>query len=210
MIIKCITEESAALVAEMKSMGFQACRDANEVTVYSDTLNVLNAIKERAVVFSLKGESLAEVVVGLLKKKGQTLAVSESLTGGLLSAEIVSVSGSSAVFKEGIVSYANSSKTARLGVESGVLSIVGAVSAEVAYQMAKGVLKGVDYSLSTTGIAGPNGDGICNVVGKTYIGIGDKNGVTTAEYVFTGDRQEIRKRAVYRALITLYEKINDR
>ena len=74
--------------------------------------------------------------------------------------------------------------------------------------MAKGVLDGVDYSLSTTGIAGPNGDGICNEVGKTYIGIGDKDGVMVKEYVFTGDRAEIRRRAVLRALITLYEKIN--
>ncbi|MBQ7653151.1 MAG: CinA family protein [Clostridia bacterium] len=205
MIIKCISED-ASLENQLIEMGYEVKREANDYRIIGDE-NALNMVEDRGIVYSKDGEELSTVVVELLKKRGNTLAVSESLTGGMLSAEIVNVSGSSAVFVEGIVSYSNEAKMNRLGVKEATLDTLGAVSAEVAYQMANGLLKGADYSLSTTGIAGPTGDGVCNEIGRTYIGFGSKNEIRVKTFVFAGDRKEVRKRAVNQALATLYENI---
>ena len=118
-------------------------------------------------------ETLAEVVLNLLRENGHTLAVAESCTGGMIAADLVAVPGCSAVFREGFVTYSNEAKNARLSVPKDLLNVHGAVSAEVAAAMAEGVAKAADASvgLSTTGIAGPDGGSTKKPVGLVYIGL---------------------------------------
>ena len=98
-------------------------------------------------------------VVKLLSDKGKKAATAESCTGGLVSAAITSVSGSSEVFEMGVCSYANRIKHEALGVSAEALKNYGAVSEQVAMEMAQGVMErsGSDFGVSTTGIAGPTG-----------------------------------------------------
>lgn len=100
----------------------------------------------------------AAQLVRLLGQQGRTIAVAESLTGGLVAATIVGVPGASAVFRGGVVAYATDVKASVLGVDPGLLGRVGAVDPDVADEMAYGVarLLGADYGLATTGVAGPD------------------------------------------------------
>lgn len=122
---------------------------------------------------NLNADTLQEDVVSRLLEKGLKVATAESCTGGLLSERITRVSGSSAVFECGICSYANSIKHKVLGVQETTLSVLGAVSAETAVQMAEGVkkLSGADIGISTTGIAGPTGGTPEKPVGLVYLGV---------------------------------------
>ena len=107
----------------------------------------------------MKPEELEFQLVELLNEKHLKVATAESCTGGLISERITRVSGSSAVFDCGVCSYANEIKEKVLGVQHDTISVLGAVSAETAIQMAEGVkkLSGADIAVSTTGIAGPTG-----------------------------------------------------
>ncbi|MBQ7044571.1 MAG: competence/damage-inducible protein A [Clostridia bacterium] len=122
---------------------------------------------------------IEEAVVDLLKEKGMKLATAESCTGGLIGKRITNISGASSVFDCGIISYSNEIKHKILGVSEDDLKKYGAVSEQVAKQMAQGVLKlsGADVAVSVTGIAGPNSDGTDKPVGLSYIGLAHKNGV---------------------------------
>lgn len=121
---------------------------------------------------------IEEAVVALLKEKGMKLATAESCTGGLIGKRITNISGASSVFDCGIISYSNEIKHKILGVREDDLKKYGAVSEQVAKQMAQGVLKlsGADVAVSVTGIAGPNSDGTDKPVGLSYIGLAHKNG----------------------------------
>ncbi len=116
---------------------------------------------------------IEETVVEKLKEKKLKVATAESCTGGLISERITRVSGSSAVFDCGVCSYANEIKEKVLGVRHDTLSILGAVSAETAIQMAEGVkkLSGADIAVSTTGIAGPTGGTVQKPVGLVFMGV---------------------------------------
>ena len=122
--------------------------------------------------------SLENALVGRLIRSGLTVSAAESLTGGLISELITSVSGSSAVFAGGFVTYTNSAKQSLLGVSEQTLADKGAVSAEVAMQMARGARErmGTDIAVSATGLAGPHGDGSENPVGTVFIGVSTRNG----------------------------------
>lgn len=100
----------------------------------------------------------AAQLVRVLGQQGRTLAVAESLTGGLVASTIVGVPGASKVFRGGVVAYATDVKASVLGVDAGLLARVGAVDSDVADEMAAGVarLLGADYGLATTGVAGPD------------------------------------------------------
>lgn len=143
---------------------------------------------------------LADKLVEKLTYYGKTISVSESLTGGLVASTIVGVSGVSKVFDFGIVTYSNEAKHNLLGVKNESLEKYGAVSEIVAREMAEGVIKSNDYSISTTGIAGPTGDGICEKVGTVFIGIGTKKGTNVYGFHFEGDRDEIRRQTVQAGL----------
>lgn len=153
-------------------------------------------------VYSHRGESLEEVVGLGLTVKGYTLATAESCTGGLIAKRITDVPGSSAYFLEGLVTYANAAKTRLLGVSEDTLAEHGAVSAEVAEAMARGVKErsGATIGLATTGVAGPGGGSDEKPVGLVYIALVDDVQSEAKAFNLFGSRQEIRERASQIAL----------
>jgi len=159
-------------------------------------------------VYSEKEESLAEAVLGRLRLYGKKLSVAESLTGGMITDHLVSVPGCSESVIEGLVTYSNESKVNRLGVDPSVIKMYGAVSAEVARQMAKGLyLTGADFAISTTGIAGPGGGSEEKPVGLVYIGVADDVKCTATECRFEGTREQIRTLACNTALFLLWKRV---
>lgn len=132
-------------------------------------IDIINLIRKN----KLSADTLQEDVVKKLMEKGLKVATAESCTGGLVSERITRVSGSSEVFDCGICSYANAIKHKLLGVSETTLTVLGAVSAEAAVQMAEGVkkLSGADIGVSTTGIAGPTGGTPEKPVGLVYVGV---------------------------------------
>ena len=142
---------------------------------------------------------------------GKTLVTAESCTGGGIGAALTSVSGSSAVYKGGIISYTNWVKQNILGVDADLLETAGAVSAPVAEAMARGARKVLeaDIAVSVTGLAGPGGDEFGNPVGRVYIGYCDAYGAAVREFTFSGDREAVRNQAVEEALkliLEMYQK----
>ena len=142
------------------------------------------------------------VVANLLIENNFTISIAESLTGGKISSMLVEKSGISEALLEGIVCYSNKSKINTLGVREETLEKFGAVSEEVAKEMALGVAKrlGVDFAVATTGIAGPNSDESGKPVGLAYIGIYAQGDISVKECLFTGDRELIRYRTSVEAL----------
>lgn len=133
---------------------------------------------------------------------GRTVATAESCTGGGIGVAITSVSGSSAFFKGGVISYNNWVKENVLGVKRTDLCNKGAVSAAVAEQMAIGVRRLLRSSIavSATGIAGPNSDEFATPVGTVFIGYCDSSKSYAKEYHFSGDREDVRQSAIMAAL----------
>jgi len=144
----------------------------------------------------------AKQLVDTLKAQGKTLATAESCTGGGIGHAITAVSGSSAVYLGGVISYANSVKEHVLGVKAAVLETVGAVSEETARAMAEGVcrLTGADIGVAVTGIAGPNADGTDKPVGLVYIAVCKDGYVSVSENHFTGDREAVRNQTIETAM----------
>ena len=142
------------------------------------------------------------VVANLLIENKFTIAIAESLTGGKISSMLVEKSGISEAFLEGIVCYSNKSKINTLGVREETLAKFGAVSEEVAKEMALGAAKrlGADFAVATTGIAGPNSDETDKPIGLAYIGIYAQGDISVRECLFTGDRELIRYRTSVEAL----------
>lgn len=118
---------------------------------------------------------LEEKVVKLLRERNLVLSCAESCTGGLIAKRITDVSGSSAVFNCGIVSYSNEIKEKVLNVKSETLKEFGAVSEQTVREMVKGVLtiSGADIAVSVSGIAGPNSDNTDKPVGLIYLAVSD-------------------------------------
>ena len=117
----------------------------------------------------------AEKLVKLLSEKGRIVATAASCTGGLIAKLITDIPGSSDVFHYGAVTYSNEIKAEMLGVDERTLAENGAVSEQTAVQMAEGVRKkaNADYGVSSTGISGPGGDGVCNEAGLSFIAVSD-------------------------------------
>lgn len=150
--------------------------------------------------------TLASDVIARLR--GKTLATAESCTGGGVGAALTAVSGASAVYKGGIISYCNEIKNALLGVSAEVLESMGAVSAPVAEAMAQGARKALsaDIAVSVTGLAGPGGDEYGNPVGTVFIGYSDEKVALARHFLFSGTREEIRFQAVNEALKLILEQ----
>jgi PncC family amidohydrolase len=144
----------------------------------------------------------AKTLVDLLSARELVCATVESCTGGGVASAITAVPGSSAVFAGGVVSYANEVKHDVLGVKEETLAEFGAVSAETAAQMAAGVrsLMKCDLAVSLTGIAGPGGGSAEKPVGLVWFGLADGRGVRTEKSIFSGERDEVRHKAVIHAL----------
>jgi nicotinamide-nucleotide amidase len=152
--------------------------------------------------FSTNGETMEEVVGGLLKSRGQTLSIAESCTGGLIGERLTDIPGSSAYFVEAAVTYSNDAKTRALGVAPEIIEEHGAVSVECAEAMAVGIREraGTDHAVSVTGIAGPDGGTAEKPVGVVFIGYAGPRGVKSLKIVLPGDRYLIRWRASQAAL----------
>ena len=137
------------------------------------------------------GDILIEEVTGrLLKERGLRIAVAESCTGGLICSRFTNISGSSEYFDQGMVTYNNVAKVESLKVNEDTLEKLGAVSLEIAMQMAEGIraVSGVDIGLAVTGIMGPTGASENKPVGLVYIGISDEKVCTAKEFRFGDDR----------------------
>lgn len=150
-----------------------------------------------------------EKLVLKLIEKNITVAAAESCTGGLLSSAFVDVPGSSDIFLEGVVTYSNDAKV-RLGVDSSALKDYGAVSEQVALQMAKAVKNraGSMVGISTTGIAGPGGGSAEKPVGLVYTAIVTDNSENVYKLNLSGDRSSVRKQTVDFMINKLYEMLN--
>jgi len=159
--------------------------------------------------------SIAESAARLasnLQQRGMTLAVAESCTGGWLAKVLTDLSGSSAWFLGGVVSYSNAAKHNVLAVENTCLDEYGAVSEPVARQMATGVSKVFSSSLavSITGVAGPLGGALEKPVGMVCFAVKNNEGdVYASTKQFAGDRQQVRLQAVYAALQLLQGAMTD-
>ena len=145
---------------------------------------------------------MEETVGGLLKTRGETLALAESCTGGGLAERITRVPGSSAWFVEGLVTYANEAKKRLLGVPESVLKKHGAVSRACVLAMADGVRRRArtTWGVAVTGIAGPEGGFAAKPVGLVYIAAAGPGVRRAWEHRFSGDRARIRERSALWAL----------
>lgn len=153
----------------------------------------------------MKTSLSAEVLTAL---KGRRLATAESLTGGGIGQAITSVSGASAVYAGGIISYTNGVKHTLLGVPMELLDTCGAVSGPVAEAMALGARRALnaDVAVSVTGLAGPDGDEFGNPVGTVFIGYADQRANFARKYHFTGDRTQVREQTICAALKLVLEQ----
>ena len=151
--------------------------------------------------------SLEEEIGSILKQKGLTLGIVESATGGLLSHRITNIAGSSDYYKGSVTAYSNQIKTGVVGVKEDTLNQYGAVSPEVAEEMALGGRKilGADICLADTGIAGPGGASAGKGVGLFYIGLSQGERTFSREHNFTGDREQNKQSATEAALKWLAE-----
>lgn len=161
-------------------------------------------------VYGVNDQTLAEVVGERLARRGQTLALAESCTGGLVAKLITDIPGSSAYFTYGWVTYSNQAKSHELDVPAEMIERYGAVSEEVAAAMAQGARRraGTDYAVAITGIAGPDGGTEQKPVGLVYIAVDYRDGTDTSRYVFSFDREAVRLRAAQTALNLLRLKLD--
>ena len=143
--------------------------------------------------------------------QGKTLVTAESCTGGGIGAALTAVSGSSAVYKGGIICYTNWVKENLLDVDAQILEKESAVSAPVAEMMARGAKNRLqaDVAVSVTGLAGPGGDEFGNPVGTVFIGYCDENICLSEKFIFSGDRESVRTQAIRQALELVLQKAVD-
>ena len=165
--------------------------------------------------FGEDDETLESAVGRLMKEQGVTLALAESCTGGLLAKRLTDIAGSSAYFKEGLVTYTNESKERLLGLPKEMLLEHGAVSEPVARRMAEGVreLASSDYGLSVTGIAGPDGGTKEKPVGLVFVGLSDATETVAERLDLTAwarSREAIRERSANRAFDLLRLRLEGR
>jgi PncC family amidohydrolase len=157
------------------------------------------------------GKALEILVGELLRKHGLRLAIAESCTGGLIGHRITNVPGASTYYMGSVTAYAYEAKVRLLGVRWATLEKYGAVSKETALEMAAGVRRALaaDVGVSVTGIAGPGGGTTEKPVGLTWIGL-SATGVDEAwEYIWNGDRLQVKEQSAQQALQLLVDFLND-
>ena len=163
------------------------------------------------VYYGVEEEEPIEVLIGKqLQKQGQTLAIAESCTGGLIASRMTTHPGASAFFLGGGVTYATSSKTHLLGVSETIIAKHGVVSAAVAEAMAKGAQQtlGSDYALATTGNAGPTAlEGHADV-GTVFIGLATPDGVESFRFVMGNNRERVMQKTVNKAFELLFKALH--
>lgn len=182
-------------------------RQAQEERI-KERLEALEGILGDAM-YSDEDDTLETCIGKLLKGTGRTISTAESCTGGSIAALLTSVAGSSEYFLGSVVSYANSVKSGVLGVDEKIIEEHGAVSSECVAAMAEGVRKltGSDFSIATSGIAGPGGGSDAKPVGLVWIGVSSHKSTETFSMVFKGDRKRNIERFAANALNILRKKV---
>lgn len=160
-------------------------------------------------IYEAGDRSIEEIVGLMLTEREATIAVAESLTGGLVAKRLTDFPGSSRYTLAGVVAYSNESKVELLGVRRESLAAYGAVSEAVCREMADGIRSktGATWGLSTTGIAGPGGGSAEKPVGICYYAVGGRGGCDVRRRVFGGSRGDVRERVAWAVLFLLYEKL---
>ena len=161
------------------------------------------------IIYSEKDDTLESAIGEMLKNAGMTLSTAESCTGGMISSLITSVPGSSEYFLGSVTSYANSTKQNILGVPAEIIAEHGAVSSECVAAMAEGArrITSSDYSVATSGIAGPGGGSTEKPVGTVWIGVSSEKGTETFRLKFNSDRKRNIERFASSAMHILLNKI---
>ncbi len=170
---------------------------------------VREAIGARHIFSEERDRGLEDVICELFTGAGKTLAAAESCTGGMLGKMLTSVSGSSAYFAGGVVTYSNEAKVNLLGVDSSAIEACGAVSDEVARRMAKGASErlGTDYGVSITGVAGPAGGTEAKPVGTFFVGLSTPAEIFAQKFFFPSDRERIRRYACFMTMNMLRKSL---
>ncbi len=161
-------------------------------------------------IVSQNGDSLEKVVVERLRKKKETLTTAESCTGGLLAHRITNIPGSSEVFSDGLITYSNQAKSKWLGISNTLIQSHGAVSEEIAREMAEKALSlsGTTHALSLTGIAGPAGGSPTKPVGTVFIGLASQQLPTEISgKLFLAERESFKQLATQTALDLLRRRL---
>jgi len=197
-----VEERVAPGLADLKDLelGYSAKMGEVEVRIISHLKSTSDEAENRIRaalgdnIYGTGDDRLEEIVVRMLTAAQKTIAVAESCTGGAIANRITNVSGSSEVFVNGCVTYSNESKVRLLGVREETLKDHGAVSKEVAQEMAEGVRTGgkTDFGISTTGIAGPTGGAPEKPVGLVYIGLAMPDRAEVQRHVLTFDRETFK------------------
>lgn len=182
-------------------------REEEEARIEAETAR-LKAILGN-IIYSDREDTLQGCIGRLLSGCGKTLSAAESCTGGTISEMITSVPGSSGYYLGSVTSYANEIKTKVLGVPEEIIAKYGAVSRECVAAMAEGVRKltGSDFSVATSGIAGPGGGSADKPVGLVWIGVSSDKGTETFQTIFKGDRKRNMERFAATALNYLRVKL---
>lgn len=161
-------------------------------------------------IYGTAEQSLAQVVGEELVRQQKTIAVAESCTGGLLAKMLTDIPGASGYFRCGWITYSNEAKISELAVPDGLIAEYGAVCEQVAESMAQGARNkaDTDFAIAITGIAGPTGGTEQKPIGLVYISVDSERETQTKHYIFSHDRQAIRRRAAQTALNMLRLKLN--
>ncbi len=179
-----------------------------EISVIETELSSLRRILGDAI-YSEQDDRLEKCIGRMLSENGKTVSAAESCTGGLISSLFTSIPGSSEYYLGSVTSYANSVKTGILGVPKEIIEKHGAVSEECVRAMAEGVrrITGSDFSVATSGIAGPGGGSADKPVGLVWIAVSSENGTDSYRLAFKGDRKRNIDRFAANALNYLRKKI---
>ncbi|MBU0508111.1 competence/damage-inducible protein A [bacterium] len=162
-------------------------------------------------VYATGTATLAEVIGNILVNRGQRLAIAESCTGGLVGSMITDTPGSSRWFERGWITYSNEAKREHLAVPTGLIELHGAVSEPVARAMAEGARAAArtEWSLATTGIAGPSGGSTEKPVGTVWVAVASSSGVESRHLQFGGLRETIKLRTAHSGLAFLHRQLLD-
>ncbi len=188
-------------VAPYANLGEVKLRITARAKNHLEAKNIIKPVKEKLkkdfskFIFGEDNDTLPSVLIKELTERNQTIVFAESCTGGLLSASLTSISGSSQVFKGSIVSYSNELKNSLLNISEDKLTKYGAVSEEVCESMAINVKEklGADWAIAISGIAGPNGGSQDKPVGLVYISIsGPNNNITNIKKLFNSTRNRVQ------------------
>ena len=210
-----IRSQSNPTVAPYAKLGETILRITAKANNENEAINIIKPVKEEIYnrlsqyIYGEDETTLEETIAKLIKSKGYTIATAESCTGGMIASRLINYPGISEVFMEGMVTYSNSAKENRLGVKSETLKKYGAVSEEVAIEMAIGIANTAktNIGISVTGIAGPDGGSEEKPVGLIYIGISINGNAKAKKLNLSGNRNSIRNITTLYALNLLRNEL---